>query len=139
MVGLDVTHQALATPAVREAVRAVGTRPAKFVDELLEFFGETYLESQGFTAPPVHDPCAVALVIDPSIFTIERRPVAIELTGTHTLGMTVTDFRAPAPEDCRTYVATGIDVDRFWALVVDALVRIGDPAPAPSPHAQPHP
>ncbi len=123
MVGLDVTHKALATPRVREAVKALDSAPARFVDELLEFFGTTYEEAQGFAHPPVHDPCAVALVIDPSIFTVERRPVSIELTGTHTLGMTVTDFRRPAPADCRTFVATGIDADRFWDLVVSALAR----------------
>ena len=32
--------------------------------ELLEFFATTYSQSQGFAAPPVHDPCAVAYVID---------------------------------------------------------------------------
>jgi purine nucleosidase len=124
MVGLDVTHQARATADVREAIRAIDSEPARFVDELLDFFASTIEKAQGFEHPPVHDPCAVALVIDPSIFTIERRPVSIELTGTHTLGMTVTDFRAPAPDDCRTFVATGIDSERFWSLVVDALRRL---------------
>ncbi|BDI21694.1 nucleoside hydrolase [Herbiconiux sp. L3-i23] len=124
MVGLDVTHKALATPPVREAIRAIDSAPARFADELLDFFAATNEREQGFAAPPVHDPCAVALVADPSIFTIERRPVSIELTGTHTLGMTVTDFRAPAPADCRTFVVTGIDADRFWGRVVEALRRL---------------
>ena len=39
MVGLDLTHQALATPDVVAAIAAVGTAPARFVLELLEFFG----------------------------------------------------------------------------------------------------
>ena len=39
--------------------------------------------------------------------------------------MTVADFRAPAPEDCTTQVAFDLDHARFWALVVDALERIG--------------
>jgi purine nucleosidase len=125
MVGLDVTHKALATEAVREAIAAVDTVPSRFVDELLDFFARTYKEHQDFDHPPVHDPCAVAVVIDPTIFDIERRPVHIELTGTHTLGMTVADFRKPAPADCPTRVVTGLDNDRFWALVVDALERIG--------------
>ena len=128
MVGLDLTHQALATPAVAERIAAVGTRPARFVGELLDFFAETYREVQGFDAPPVHDPCAVAYVIDPSVLTVRRAPLDVELTGTLTLGMTVADFRAPAPESCVTQVAVDLDVDRFWDLVVNALERIGDPA-----------
>lgn len=128
MVGLDVTHQALATQDVVERIAAIGTAPARFVGELLEFFAETYRDVQGFDAPPVHDACAVAYVIDPSVLEVRRVPLDVELAGTLTLGMTVADFRAPAPADCTTQVAVGLDVERFWGLVVDALVRIGDPA-----------
>ncbi|MBC7724687.1 MAG: nucleoside hydrolase [Burkholderiaceae bacterium] len=127
MVGLDLTHQALATPDVVAAIAAVGTSPARFVVELLEFFGETYRREQGFAFPPVHDPCAVALVIDPGVMTVVRVPIDVELAGTLTVGMTVADFRSPAPETCTTHAATGLDVDRFWALIVDALQRIGEP------------
>ncbi|MFI8930947.1 nucleoside hydrolase [Streptomyces sp. NPDC053474] len=126
MVGLDLTHQALATPEVVERIAAVGTRPAAFVNELLDFFGSMYLREQGFEHPPVHDPCAVAYVIDPSVMTVRKAPVDIELTGTLTLGMTVADFRAPAPADCHTQVAVDLDHGRFWDLVVDALERIGE-------------
>ncbi|MFF0112475.1 uridine-preferring nucleoside hydrolase UriH [Streptomyces prasinus] len=126
MVGLDLTHQALATPEVAKRIAAVGTKPAEFVGELLDFFGATYKEAQGFEHPPVHDPCAVAYVIDPSVMTVRRAPVDVELTGGLTLGMTVTDFRAPAPADCHTQVAVELDRERFWDLVVDALERIGD-------------
>ncbi|MFJ2770857.1 nucleoside hydrolase [Streptomyces sp. NPDC087300] len=126
MVGLDLTHQALATPEVVERIAKVGTEPAVFVNELLDFFGAMYLEAQGFDAPPVHDPCAVAYVIDPDVMTVRKAPVDIELTGTLTLGMTVTDFRAPAPDDCHTQVAVDLDHARFWDLIVDALERIGD-------------
>ncbi|WP_338702052.1 nucleoside hydrolase [Streptomyces sp. Q6] len=126
MVGLDLTHQALATPAVEERIAAVGTKPARFVLELLDFFREAYRENQGFEHPPVHDPCAVAYVIDPGVMTVRKAPVDIELRGALTLGMTVTDLRSPAPADCHTQVAVDLDHDRFWGLVVDALVRIGE-------------
>ncbi|EMJ9773531.1 nucleoside hydrolase [Morganella morganii] len=126
MVGLDLTHQALATPEVVSKIAAVGTAPAQFVLELLEFFGTMYKSAQGFDYPPVHDPCAVAYVIDPSVMTTRKVPLDVELTGTLTLGMTVADFRAPAPADCLTQVAVKLDHTRFWDLVTDALHRIGD-------------
>jgi purine nucleosidase len=126
MVGLDLTHQALATDEVAARIAAVGTGPARFVGELLEFFGQTYKDAQGFDYPPVHDPCAVARVIDPAVMTTRRVPLNVELTGTLTLGMTVADFRAPAPADCTTSVAVDLDHQRFWDLIVDALERIGE-------------
>jgi purine nucleosidase len=125
MVGLDVTHQALATPDVVAAIEAVGTAPARFVLELLEFFAESYKDAQGFDFPPVHDPCAVALVIDPSVMKVVRVPLDVELTGTLTLGMTVADFREEAPETCHTFAATALAHPQVWALIVDALERIG--------------
>ncbi len=131
MVGLDLTHEALATPEVAERIAAIGTAPARFVGELLEFFRESYKDAQGFEHPPVHDPCAVAFVIDPSVMKVTRVPLDIELTGSLTLGMTVADFRFPAPEDCTTQVATNLDHGRFWDLVVRAIENIGEPDEAP--------
>ena len=128
MIGLDLTHQALATPDVVAAIAAVGTGPARFVGELMDFFAHSYKDAQGFDHPPVHDPCAVAYVIDPTLMRTVRAPISIELTGEHTLGMTVVDQRAPAGPEVTTQVAFDLDHTRFWALVVDALERIGDPA-----------
>lgn len=127
MVGLDVTHRALATEEVKARIAAVGTKPATFVIELLDFFGETYLRTQGFTAPPVHDVCAIARVIDPTMISAVQAPIAIETQGLFTTGQTVVDLRMPAPKDCKTWAANDIDTTRFWDLVIDALVRIGDP------------
>ncbi len=128
MVGLDLTHQALATPDVVERIAAIDTAPARFVVELLEFFAHSYKDAQGFDYPPVHDPCAVALVIDPTVMTVVKVPLDVELTGTLTLGMTVADFRDAAPESCTTHAATELDHAKFWALIIDALERIGDPS-----------
>jgi purine nucleosidase len=61
------------------------------------------------------------------VIAVRRAPLDVELTGTLTLGMTVADFRAPAPDDCTTQVAVDLDHEKFWSLIVDALERIGDP------------
>ncbi|EPQ5229583.1 nucleoside hydrolase [Providencia stuartii] len=125
MVGLDLTHQALATPDVVKEIAEIGSDCSQFVVELLDFFGKMYKQAQGFDAPPVHDPCAVAYVIDPTVMTTQKVPVNIELTGTHTLGMTVADFRHSAPENCHTQVAVKLDHHKFWQLIINALKNIG--------------
>ena len=75
----------------------------------------------------MHDPCAVAFVIDPAVLTTRRAPLDVELHGALTTGMTVADLRGPEPADCHTRVAVTLDHARFWDLVVDALARLGDP------------
>ncbi|MCM6763980.1 nucleoside hydrolase [Rathayibacter sp. ZW T2_19] len=124
MVGLDVTHRALATEEVVARFRGVDSEAGRFCVGLLDFFAASYRDAQGFDAPPVHDPVAVAYVIDPSILEVRRAPLTVELRGEHTVGMTVADLRTTAPTDCRTSVATAIDSDRFWDLVIETVARL---------------
>lgn len=133
MVGLELTHQATATPDVIERIAAVGGPLATFVTDMIDFFSSTYLDRFGFPDPPVHDPCCVARLIDPAVFTTREAFVAVELTGRWTSGMTYTCFdperavpevRDAAAARRRTQVATKLDKDRFWDLVIDALARL---------------
>ncbi|HYI20499.1 MAG TPA: nucleoside hydrolase [Solirubrobacteraceae bacterium] len=123
--GLDVTHQALATPDVLARLEALGTPVAATVVQLLRYFGERYAALWGFPSPPVHDPVAVARVIDPAIVGCEPVFAAIELTGTHTRGATVCDRHGRLGREPNALVATTLDADRFWALIVDALATLG--------------
>lgn len=130
MVGLDLTHQALATGEVVDDLGSVPGPVTTLVLELFEAFRRAYEQARGFDAPPVHDPCAVAYCIDPGIVETVAVPLDVELGGRLTDGMTVADFRRPpSSAGCRTRVATTLDVPRFWALVRDALERVqaGDP------------
>ncbi|ANR62452.1 inosine-uridine preferring nucleoside hydrolase [Corynebacterium glutamicum ZL-6] len=125
MVDLDLTHQALATPEIEAKFNELGTDVADFVVALFDAFRKNYQDAQGFDNPPVHDPCAVAYLVDPTVFTTRKAPLDVELYGALTTGMTVADFRAPAPADCTTQVAVDLDFDKFWNMVIDAVKRIG--------------
>src|SRR5579859_7222960 len=91
MSPLEVTHQALATAEVIARLRAADRPVATFVADLLIFFGDTYRGVFGFPAPPVHDPCAVAAVIDPTLLHTHKIRVEIETEGQWTAGRTVCD------------------------------------------------
>jgi purine nucleosidase len=126
LIGLDLTHQATATPDVRARIASLGTAPSRFTAELLDFFAATYEQVQDMPAPPVHDPCAVAYVIDPTVMTTRPAHVVVELSGEHTTGMTVTDFtERSGPRD--VVVGLVLDRTRFWDLMTASLVAIGDP------------
>ena len=125
MVGLDLTHQALATKEVEEQFAALGTNVGDFVVGLFGAFRKNYQDAQGFDDPPVHDPCCVAYLIDPTVVETVKVPVDVETQGLLTTGRTVADFRSPAPADCHTSVATKLDAERFWAMVLDAVRALG--------------
>ena len=73
----------------------------------------------------MHDPVAVARVIDPAIVGVEDAHVAIELHGTHTRGATVCDRYGMLGHEPNARVATSLDAERFWALLIDALDALG--------------
>ncbi len=125
MVGLNLTHQALATPAVVERIRRLGTPLARTTAEWLEFFGSTYRRIWGFEAPPVHDPCAVALVVEPDLIRCVDAFVAVETDGRWTRGATAVDLSSRWGRPPNARVAMELDVERFWDLVVDAVDTLG--------------
>jgi pyrimidine-specific ribonucleoside hydrolase len=123
LVPLEVTHQALATEPVLARISALGTPVAAIADALLRFFTDTYREVFGFEAPAVHDPCAVAAVIDPSIVPTQHLNVTIETKSELTVGRTVIDIHRRSGRTPNVDVALGLDVGRFWDLVIAALAR----------------
>jgi inosine-uridine nucleoside N-ribohydrolase len=125
MCGLNVTHQALATEAVLERLRGVGTPLADTVVRLLGFFRDRYRDIWGLPAPPVHDPVAVARVIDPALVRCVDAHVAVELHGTHTRGATVCDRFGVRGRSPNASVAVELDAPGFWELVVSAVERLG--------------
>ncbi|APT84548.1 nucleoside hydrolase [Corynebacterium aquilae] len=124
MVGLDLTHQALCTPDVEKTIHELGTECSDFVVGLMGFFRKAYQANQDFIDPPVHDPCTIAYLIDPTVVTTKKVPIDVELRGDITCGMTVADFRGPAPENCHTQAAVTLDHARFWQLVTDAIASV---------------
>jgi purine nucleosidase len=125
MCGLNVTHQALATEAVLERLGGLGTPLAETVVRLLVFFRDRYRDIWGLPAPPVHDPVAVARVIDPELVRCEEAHVAVELHGTHTRGATVCDRFGVRGRTPNARVAMELDAAGFWDLVVGAVDRLG--------------
>ena len=120
MAGLDVTHQALATPEIEDRMRGLG----RLADELLLPGLRGYRSSATGAGQPVHDVCALALIADPGLFGCEPARVEVETQGRWTAGMTVTDFAAAASAH-NALVAMSVEVAGFWELVHGAWQRAG--------------
>jgi purine nucleosidase/pyrimidine-specific ribonucleoside hydrolase len=124
MVGLNLTHQAQASPEVVDRLRAVGNPAAEATVGWLSFFADTYRTVYGFAGPPVHDACAVALLIDPSLVRSVETFVAIETEGRWTRGATAVDLHGRLGMAPNAHVAMELDVDRFWDLVIGAIAAL---------------
>lgn len=116
MNGLDVTEQALMLPEDFTAVRAVGGRVSQIVADWLEFF-YSFHQKIGYKGAPMHDPCAVAVLTHPELFTLKEMCVEVETQGEYCRGATVGHTRK-APN-----VRVNLAVDRkaFAQLLIQAV------------------
>jgi len=124
MVGLDVTHRALATAAHAERLRQAG-RVGQVVAELLDFYGVFHREVYGFDGSPVHDAVAVAHLIDPTLLETAHVNVQVDCESRLCRGRTVVDLWRRTGLEANAHVATGIDADRFLVLLHERLARLG--------------
>ena len=124
MVGPALTHQALATPRSSSALRR--GRAAAVAHAAMAWLtsSPTYRERLRAWSPPLHDPCALALALDPTIATVETF-VAIETEGS--LDARRDGRRPPGPPAAsrRTRGRDELDVERFWAMLVAAIGAVG--------------
>ena len=117
-----MTHRAQIMAEDIERFRRIGNPVAATVAELLDFFMEYHkTEKWGFQGAPLHDPCTIAWLLKPAIFTTVDCWVGIETQGKYTQGMTVVDYYFLTCNTPNTTVMTDIDREAFVDLLADRL------------------
>ncbi len=126
MAGLDVTHRAQIHDMDIERFRQVGNPIATIVAELLDFFMEYHKDAKwGFTGAPLHDPCTIAWLLKPELFTCVERWVGVETQGKYTQGMTVVDYYFLTGNQPNTTVLLDVDREGFVDLLAERLAFYG--------------
>ena len=121
MMGLDVTNfSTIGHDEEKEMFRSSG-RVGKFVAELADFFGRGF-KMIGWPGVPIHDACAVAWLIDPTIFESKDLYVELDLNGENTYASTVADFYGISGHDPNATVCLKSDQKRFVKLLLDACM-----------------
>ena len=121
---LDVTHKALVTRERNEAFRKIGTPVGRTVAAWTEFFERFDREKYGSEGAPLHDPCVIAYLLRPELFSGRHVNVEIETSSELTMGMTVADWWGitKRPRNC-TFIG-GLDADGFFSLLTERLARL---------------
>ncbi len=121
---LDVTHKALTSRSRVAAFRGMGTEVGRMVAEWTDFFERFDKEKYGSEGAPLHDPCTIAWLIRPELFTGRHINVEIELEGRHTTGMTVADWWRVSGRGANALFMGGVDDAGFYALLTERLARL---------------
>ena len=126
MVPLDATHRALVTAEQCAALGALGTPAGKATETFVTRRINSYEEMQKMDIPnsaPVHDALCVAALVEPDIITTRRHHVAVETTGTLTLGRTVVDTHFRGGKEPNAAVAFDANAQRFVDLMMEIFAN----------------
>src|SRR6266852_1931755 len=129
LVTLDVTTKALFQREQAQELASTGSPVARFIQQAVDSYLETFGHSRGLTAFQMHDPLCLAAAFQPELITWEPAYVDVELAGTLTSGETVAYFERPADIDpalerrhsANVLASVGVDAEQFIQLFLDRV------------------
>jgi purine nucleosidase len=122
-MGLDVTHQVIATPQRVARIRALGNRVGEATAGMLEFYSRHDSLKYGLEGSPLHDPCTAAYLLSPGIFTGKLCNIEVEIHSELTAGHTAVDFWNVSARPKNALWVHGVDADAFYELLTERLGR----------------
>ena len=129
MVGLDVTNRVVFDDGDIARMRATATPATELAASVVEYLLDRFRQYLGHSTVPVHDATAVIAATHPHLFERSRHPIAVELNGALTRGMTVADLRPATlgraldqPSPPASDIVWDADVEAVRELIVEAVL-----------------
>jgi purine nucleosidase len=124
LIPLDCTHQALTTKARVEKFRVMKNKTGPATAQLLDFFERFDEQKYGTDGGPLHDPCVIAWLLQPDLFTSRDVNVSVECESELTMGMTVVDWWRVTERKANATVCRGINAEGLFALLTERLATL---------------
>lgn len=124
MVGLDATHKALVFHEEINVIAAINNKVAEVASHIL-LNACAFCQRFGFEGAVMHDPLAMAYIIDPKVMIGNEYRVDVETRGTFTNGKTVVDVYNVTGKKKNAYVGLDVDRKRFIDILKEAMMSYG--------------
>jgi pyrimidine-specific ribonucleoside hydrolase len=126
MCGLDVTHKALVFQKDIDLFRSLGNKSGTVAADLMDFYSRFYRKNRSELdgGAALHDPCAIAWLINPGIFKTKPCYVDIETKGELTRGKTVVDFYDVLHQEPNVLVVLDIDREEYINMIYNAIKNL---------------
>ena len=127
LITLDVTHRVgLESGRLRERVAQLETATARFIEAATRTAISLGERIYGYSGIHLHDPVAIGLAIDPSLFAQKAAFLDVETEGGLTAGEVVSDRRPFIHEADKEYYrveyVTEVDSERFIEMFLERLL-----------------
>jgi purine nucleosidase len=123
LVGLDVTMKTLLARKHLTSWRDKNTKLSRFLADVTDFYIQAYQRFYpDIDGCALHDPLAVATVIDPTFVKMVPMHVQVDVEGDLSIGRTIADLRGKPAYPPNMDVCLEVDVDRFTAHFLSRVV-----------------
>jgi purine nucleosidase len=119
---LDVTHKVLSTRSRIKRLESLGDRAGKLIAAILLSYAQG--QDEKFESCPLHDPCVIAYLLKPSLFSGRRVNVTIETKSDLTLGESVVDWRGVTQRPANALWIDQVDADGLYSLLTETVRRL---------------
>lgn len=128
MFGLDVTLKAQLYDEDIEKLKSFNTKSGDIMYGLLKFYGRTtstpFLAKKGHVEGlHMHDPCAIAYITNPELFTMVPLRVNVVTQDGYALGCTVVDYNSTTKKEPNALVGFDVKREEFCKLLLDSIQK----------------
>lgn len=127
LITLDTTHQVLTTAEHLTTFRQLNTPVGNAAADLLTHYGAPDKERYGMDGAPLHDPCVIAYLLQPELFTFRATYTTIDTFSPDNLGRTVIDWWKRTGKKPNVDVADSVNADGIYKLLTQSLSRYPNP------------
>ena len=124
MFGLDVTHKVNVNDNIISSIKSNNNKASIFFADLMEFYSKFHRKLYKTNESPLHDPCVIAYLIEPSFFTGKFVNVEVEENSFLTRGETVSDWLGVSQRIPNCQVMIEANANRFFSLLKKELKKL---------------
>ena len=124
LLPLDATHQVISTQARIQTLRDMGNRTGPQAAIMLKASEAFDISKFGGDGAPLHDPCTIAYLLQPDLFSGRFVNVRVETQSSLTLGMTVVDWWKATDRPANATFMIQADGAGFYKLLFESLQKL---------------
>ena len=124
MFGLDVTHKVNVNDNIISSIKSNNNKASIFFADLMEFYSKFHRKLYQINESPLHDPCVIAYLIEPSLFKGKLVNVEVEENSSLTRGETVSDWLGVTKRIPNCHVMFEANANGFFSLLKKELKKL---------------
>jgi len=124
MFGLDVTHKVNVNDDIISSIKSNNNVASIFFADLMEFYSKFHRKLYQTNESPLHDPCVIAYLIQPSLFNGKIINVEVEEKSSLTRGKTVADWLGVTKKIPNCHVMLEANSNSFFSLLKKELKKL---------------